>query len=209
MAGATPRPADFNAALALAAELGVECQMNLFASLDPKDRKLLIGCMCAVAVLAVITAFFARNQNSDDNPVPSTYLHRQAWRARRLRFAPGQWLRRRALGAAAERSAGANRRANRSDLRRTLSYLTRRFQSRTGNCCARRARAADGMVGRRFWLPAETACRRSNCDTACKLTPQGLDPLAASGEVWMVPEAAWGSDQPLDRVEYNCAGRPP
>ena len=24
----------------------------------------------------------------------------------------------------------------------------------------------------------------------------------------MVPEASWGSDQPLDRVEYNCAGAP-
>ena len=47
--------------------------MKLFASLDAKDRKLLIGCMCAVAVLAVVTAFFARNEDRDDNPVPSTY----------------------------------------------------------------------------------------------------------------------------------------
>jgi hypothetical protein len=43
---------------------------------------------------------------------------------------------------------------------------------------------------------------------ACKLKPQGLDPLAGSGEVWMVPEAGWGFDHPLDRVQYNCAGTP-
>jgi hypothetical protein len=43
---------------------------------------------------------------------------------------------------------------------------------------------------------------------ACKLTPQGLDPLAGAGEVWMVPEASWGFDHPLDRVQYNCAGTP-
>jgi len=47
--------------------------MKLFASLDAKDRKLLIGCMCAVVVLAVVTAFFARNEDQDNNPVPSTY----------------------------------------------------------------------------------------------------------------------------------------
>jgi hypothetical protein len=43
---------------------------------------------------------------------------------------------------------------------------------------------------------------------ACKLAPQGLDPLAGSGEVWMVPEAAWGLSRPLDRIQYNCAGSP-
>jgi len=47
--------------------------MKLFASLDARDRKLLIGCMCAVALLAVVTAFFARSEDRDDNPVPSTY----------------------------------------------------------------------------------------------------------------------------------------
>ena len=47
--------------------------MKLFASLDPRDRKLLIGCICAVVVLAVVTAFFARSEDRDNNPVPSTY----------------------------------------------------------------------------------------------------------------------------------------
>jgi hypothetical protein len=47
--------------------------MKLFASLDARDRKLLIGCICAVIVLAVVTAFFARSEDRDDNPVPSTY----------------------------------------------------------------------------------------------------------------------------------------
>ena len=48
--------------------------MKLFASLDPKDRKLLIGCISAVVVLAVIIALFARDEDRDDNPLPSTYL---------------------------------------------------------------------------------------------------------------------------------------
>ena len=36
--------------------------MKLFASLDPKDRKLLIGCISVVVVLAVIIALFARQE---------------------------------------------------------------------------------------------------------------------------------------------------
>ena len=48
--------------------------MKLFPSLDAKDRRLLIGCMIAVIVLAFVTAFLSRNENDDDNPVPSSYL---------------------------------------------------------------------------------------------------------------------------------------
>jgi hypothetical protein len=48
--------------------------MKLFASLDAKDRKLLLICLGTVVVLAVVTGLFARNQNRDDNPLPSSYL---------------------------------------------------------------------------------------------------------------------------------------
>ena len=43
---------------------------------------------------------------------------------------------------------------------------------------------------------------------ACKLEPEGLDPLADSGEVWMVPEATWQVGNPAHRVQYSCAGQP-
>jgi hypothetical protein len=44
--------------------------------------------------------------------------------------------------------------------------------------------------------------------TACKLQPQGLDPLAGSGEVWMMPQATWQVGNPAVRVQYDCAGAP-
>ncbi len=44
--------------------------------------------------------------------------------------------------------------------------------------------------------------------SACQLTPEGLDALAASGAVYMIPEAGWGADRPRDRVQYNCTGAP-
>jgi hypothetical protein len=48
--------------------------MNFLAALDPKDRRLLYICLGIVILLAAITAFLSRNENSDDNTVPSSFL---------------------------------------------------------------------------------------------------------------------------------------
>ncbi len=64
-----------------------------------------------------------------------------------------------------------------------------------------------GWSGGRL-APEGNAQPPSQFQSACKLTPQGLDPLAGSGEVWMVPEGGWGFDRPRDRVQYNCTGAP-
>jgi hypothetical protein len=64
-----------------------------------------------------------------------------------------------------------------------------------------------------FWggylLPGESAdTPREFSFAACKLEPEGLDEVAGSGEVWMVPEATWQVGRPSDRVQYSCAGQP-
>ncbi len=181
--------------------------MKLFASLDARDRKLLIGCISAVVVLAVVTAFFARSEDSDNNPVPSTY----------------------GTGKHGARAAYEMLKANGYDVERweqPLSDLPERTDEQTVVIFAepdpsspedfnavKDIVARGGRVLVTGWLggimaPGGNTLPPQQLATACKLTPQGLDPLAGSGEVWMVPEAAWGSNQPLDRVEYNCAGSP-
>jgi hypothetical protein len=181
--------------------------MKLFASLDPKDRKLLIYCICAVAVLAVLTAVFSRNQSNDDNPLPSSYL----------------------TGKHGARAAYDMLKANGYDVQRwehPLSELAERADAQTvvifaeprpgspedikdvSDIVARGGRVLlTGMWGGEL-APSGDVLPSSQFGAACQLTPQGLDPLAGSGEVWMVPEAAWGLSRPLDRVEYNCAGSP-
>ncbi len=64
-----------------------------------------------------------------------------------------------------------------------------------------------------FWggylLPGESAdTPREFTFAACRLEPEGLDPLASSGEVWMIPGATWQVGKPTDRVQYSCAGQP-
>ena len=51
-----------------------EAGMTFLSSLDPKDRKLLIICLSRGGFGWHYQAFFSRNQNNDDNPVPSSYL---------------------------------------------------------------------------------------------------------------------------------------
>jgi hypothetical protein len=58
-------------------------------------------------------------------------------------------------------------------------------------------------------LPGEESGMPKALDfAACKLEPEGLDPLSNSGEVWMVPESAWSTGNPAHRVEYSCSGHP-
>jgi hypothetical protein len=183
--------------------------MKLFPALDAKDRRLLIGCMIAVIVLAFVTALLSRNENDDDNPVPSSYL----------------------TGKHGARAAYDLLQASGYNVQRweqPLSDLAERADSQTvvifaepeqGDVAAEDLKAVRDIVtkGGRVLVtgwsggliaPDGSAQPPSQFQVACELTPQGFDPLAGSGEVWMVPEASWGFDHPLDRVQYNCSGAP-
>ncbi len=180
--------------------------MKLFASLDPKDRKLLIGCMCAVIVLAVVTAFFSRQEN-DDNPLPSSYLTGKhgARAAFELLKANGYDVERweHPLTELAERADA-----------QTVVIFAEPNPTATEDFKAVEEIAAHGgrvlLTGYRggSLAPDGDVEPSTQFEAACKLTPQGLDPLASSGEVRMAPEASWGFARPLQRVEYNCAGAP-
>src|SRR5260221_9125627 len=43
---------------------------------------------------------------------------------------------------------------------------------------------------------------------SCKLVPEGLAPLAGSGDVWMDPAAGWKLSSPRYHVDYTCGGQP-
>jgi len=181
--------------------------MTVLASLDPKDRKLLFICMGVVVALAVITAFFSRNQNSDDNTVPSSYLtgRHGARAAYNLLQQSGYDVQRweEPLGDLAEQTDS-----------QTVVILAEPVITSANDVKAieeivnRGGRVLlTGFMGGRL-APGNDVQPSLQFQSACKLTPQGLDPLAASGEVWMVPEAGWGSNWPADRVQYVCIAAP-
>jgi hypothetical protein len=183
--------------------------MKLFASLDSKDRRLLIGCLVAVLLLAFVTAFLSRNESDDENTVPSSYLtgRHGARAAYEMLQASGYNVQRweQPLSDLAERADG-----------QTVVIFAEPDQ---GNVAAEDLKAVRDIVARggrvlvTGWVggglaPDGNVQPPVQFDVACKLMPQGFDPLADSGEVWMVPEAGWGFEHPLDRVQYNCSGTP-
>jgi hypothetical protein len=182
--------------------------VNLFSSLDSKDRRLLLWCVGVGVALAVLTGFLLPGANSNQNPLPSTYLAGQhGARAAfetllRAGYPVERWER--PLSELAS-TAGPD----------TVVIFAEPF-SREGDdiqavrkILERGGRVlSTGLTGG-FILPRGAAGPPKELNfAACKLEPEGLDALAGSGEVWMVPQATWAAGNPAHRVEYACAGEP-
>ena len=181
--------------------------MKLFASLDAKDRKLLMGCMAAVLVLAVVAAIFSRDEDRDDNPMPSTYLtgRHGARAAFEMLLASGYSIER--------WEQPLSDLAIRADARTVVIFAEPNPATEEDLKAVREIVARGARVLVTGWTvgaltPGSNVRPATKFESDCKLTPQGLDPLAGSGEVWMNPEAEWGLGPPLDRVEYNCMEAP-
>jgi hypothetical protein len=181
--------------------------MTVLASLDPKDRRLLFICMGVVVLLAAATAFFSRNQNNDDNPVPGSYLtgRHGARAAYEMLQASGYNVQR------WEEPLGDL--ARQTDATTVVILAEPIFSSPQDAKAVRDIVERGGRVLLTGFMGGELAPGgdvRSplQFQEACKLTPEGLDALASSGEVWMVPEAGWGAEWPRQRVQYDCNNAP-
>lgn len=182
--------------------------MKLFASLDAKDRRLMWICLALVAALAILMGLFGRNQNDDDNPLPSSFLTgKHGARAAFDMLA--------ASGYTVERwEQPLSELAEQADAHTVVilaePLLTGIDDMKAVNAILERGGRvlATGFNGALI-LPDEAVQLPDRLTlAACKLSPQGLDPLAGSGEVWMVPAAGWKLSSPRYRVEYDCGGQP-
>ena len=182
--------------------------MRLLSNLDPQDRKLLLWFLGIGLTLAVLTGFLLPGTNGNDNPLPSTYLAgqhgaRAAYETLlRANYPVERWERPLSELAA---TAGPE----------TVVIFAEPFSREGEDIKAVRTILERGgrVLSTGFWggfiLPGEATKSPEEFNfAACKLEPEGLDPLTNSGEVWMVPEAAWDVGNPAHRLEYSCAGQP-
>jgi hypothetical protein len=182
--------------------------MRFMASLDRRDRRLLLWSLGIATVLAAITGFLLPNANNDDSRVPSTYLSGQhggmaAYETLvRSGYPVERWER--PLGELAA-IAGPD----------TVVIFAEPFTRESDDIKAVRQIVERGgrVLSTGFWggyvLPGDSADPPGEFSfAACKLEPEGLDQLAGSGEVWMIPEATWQVGRPADRVQYSCAAQP-
>ncbi|WP_109486149.1 DUF4350 domain-containing protein [Occallatibacter savannae] len=182
--------------------------MRFMSSLDAKDRKLLLWSVGIAVGLAVVIALVMPDENNDQNPMPSTYLAgkhgaRAAYETLvRSGYGIERWERPLSELAA---SAGPN----------TVVILAQPFSRETDDykavdqIVARGGRVlATGLYGG-YLLPEGQVSEPKNFTfAACQLDADGLDALAGTGEVWMVPEASWNVGNPAQRTQYDCAGQP-
>jgi hypothetical protein len=182
--------------------------MTFLSSLDAKDRRLLLWSLGIGLALAMLTGFLLPGANSNDNPMPSTYLAgRHGARAAyetllRSGYSLERWER--PLNELAA-IAGPD----------TVVIFAKPFTREKDDIKAVRTILERGgrVLSTGYWggfiLPGEASdTPKEFTFAACKLEPEGLDSLAGSGEVWMMPEATWAAGNPAHRVEYSCAGQP-
>ncbi len=177
-------------------------------SLDAKDRKLLLWSLGVAAVLAVAIGILSAKNDSDDDRLPSTYLN-----GKHGALAAYEMLER--SGYPVERWERPLNELAAEAGPQTVVILAEPFTPGVHDMKAVRDIVEKGgrVVSTGIWggflLPGQNAVPANALSfTACKLTPQGIDPLAGSGEVWMVPETSWKLGNPAARVQYTCAGDP-
>ena len=182
--------------------------MKFLSSLDAKDRRLLLVCLGVGLALSVIIGFLLPGANSNSNPLPSTYLSGQhgARAAYETLLRSGYQIDRweRPLTELAASAGPETVVIFAEPLTREPSDLkaVRQILERGGRVLS------TGFWGG-FILPGDAGGTPDVFTfSACKLEPEGLNPLAGSGEVWMVPLATWHLGNPAFRVDYSCAGQP-
>ena len=182
--------------------------MTFLPSLDAKDRRLLLWCVSIALALAVVIGFLIPASSSNSNPLPSSYLAgqhgaRAAYETLlRSNYEIERWERPLAELAA---TAGPD----------TVVIFAEPFTREPRDVKAvrqileRGGRVLSTGFGGGFILPGDAS---ETPDTfsfaACKLDPEDLDPLAASGEVWMVPRTGWQVGNPAFHVDYACTAQP-
>ena len=179
-----------------------------FSSLDSKDRRLLLWFLGIAITLAVVTGVLIPRAGNNDNPLPSTYLAgRHGARAAYEMLVRSNYPIERWEQPLTDLAAQASP--------ETVVIFAEPFTREPGDIKAVRTILerggrvlSTGAYGASI-LPGEASAQQDELNfAACRLDPEGLDPLASSGEVWMVPESGWHVGIPAHRVDYSCSGQP-
>ncbi len=182
--------------------------MKVSGSLDAGDRGLLLGVVGLALAMGAAIGLLTPNANGNDNPLPSTYLAGQhgARAAYETLLRSGYPIERweRPLSELAA-TAGPE----------TVVIFAEPFSREASDIKAVHQIVERGgrVLSTGFWggflLPGgEPDTPREFNFAACQLEPEGMDALAGSGQVWMVPEATWQVGNPMQRTQYGCAGQP-
>ena len=180
--------------------------MKLLASVDRRDRMLLLGCAALVAIFMVVLAFLSPARD-DDDPTPfsdSTAPH-GAQAAFELLRQSGYRVER--------QSAPLAEIENRVDEQATVVFAEPFPQN--VNAAKESVKAlldkgarvlVTGFAGGLLVPGDAVQINRLGPQGECEADPNGFGELAGSGRIRMAPEAYWEASNPLHQVAYTCRG---
>lgn len=182
--------------------------MKFLPSLDKKDRILLMSVIVLALLLAIVAGILTREKTETENRTPSSFLHGRHGASAayetlaRSGYTIDHWEE--PLAELAQKS-GSN----------TVLILVEPYQYSIEDMRAVRQILnhggrvlTTGILGGLLLPDGASRGPEEFTFAACRLRPEGLDALASTGEVWMMPTASWKLGNPAQRVEFSCAGRP-
>lgn len=181
--------------------------MRFLSSLDAKDRRILLWCVGVGLGLAILSGILMPS-SGDGSRQPSSYLSGRhgALAAYETLLRSGYKVQR------WEQPLSELADAADSD---TVVIFAQPFTREVSDIRAVRTILDRGgrVLATGFWggmiLPAGASIAPETFNfSACRLQPEGLNPLAGTGQVWMRPEASWRVGNPSQHVDYSCGGQP-
>ncbi|WP_263358519.1 DUF4350 domain-containing protein [Acidicapsa ligni] len=182
--------------------------MKIFASLDAKDRRMLLILLGGIALLLILLAVLTPRSDPDKNPVPDSYLTgRHGARAAYTLLQQSGYAIQRWEQPLSELAAHADP-GTILILAEPNSYededraSIRTILQKGGRILATGLRG--GLL-----LPGNAVEPAKGISfAACEAQPEGLQPLAGTGPIWILPRAGWKLTNPAVQVAYTCANQP-
>jgi hypothetical protein len=179
---------------------------RFFASLNQRDRRLLLACLSMTALLAVVVAVIAPREE-DGDPTPSSFSSAS-------HGAKAAYLALTQSGYRVERwQQPLDELAAESDAH-TVLILAEPY---AGNTAAARKPVSTilehggrvlttGLAGAALLPGSQAAQNPQSILPECEAQPEGFAPLADSGIIHIRPAALWHTSQPEQRAQYTCDG---
>ena len=182
------------------------------ASLNRRDRKLLLGCGALVVVLIVVVAVLAP-ANEDDDPTPSSYsvAPHGARAAFQLLQQAGYRVERQddSLAQLDDSSTGENTTLEHTTVIFAEPFLANVSESKEGvkQILDQGGRVlATGYSGGLLLPDNAVASNPLTTDGACDAHSTGLGELAGSGTIRMTASARWKPGNATQQAAYTCQG---
>lgn len=179
--------------------------MRLLASVDPRDRMLLLGCAALLGTLIVVLALFSPS-NDDQDLTPSSYS--TAPHGAKAAFE----LLREASYQVERQSESLAQIEDRVDEHATVvfaePFLENVMDSRetVKTLLDKGARVLVTGYSGGLLVPGNAVEVNRYSRTPCDAEANGFGQLAGSGTIRITQEACWKQSNPLQQVDYTCHG---